>query len=648
MNNLIKIGVLTCALAFTSIQAQVQELWTKELKTTLKWHKVYASGDYLVCSYDGLKKVDVSTGNELWNLTEFIGIEENAIEELEGSSLLKITKNENIFILDPFSGKVKFDALKSGITEILRTKMLYQSNRLFIAGKNKNNEQVILMVDNEKGEVTWRMQEEFKGIISVVELSATEMLLVTVMHNFKINLVDGSVIWKNALSEDSKKLNKMSGAFGALVKDIAVAAAEQSDVKIQYYEHPTKDIFVIAAENAEQKTNPDGTPVTSYTNSYVAFKKSDGARIWNDRIEMRGKLGECTFFKNNFIVLPNDELKSKLNMFDLSTGEKKWGKKGRGTRVAGGVVNHFITGDNIMVVFQKNGKNRMVVLDIYNGKPKFKKPVKISGNIVFTRETSAGILYMTTNELNTLNINTGKLLHKNSFHTQPALTAVEGDEMFFLDINFSLVKKVNFKSSAVSQVSTEQLIIQGKENYNNLELRENGILLTSDQNITLLNKNGKVLFNNYFPAPKQSGLRKALLYAQAARAAYIGAQAHYVAGALNTAASETKNETGAAMLNEIGDAYSDLGSQASEFTKQSMATARERFKASAQGRDFMIVLAAEKKLGNFLYKVSKNSGEVLAKIALGKEKAPNYTVDDVTGQVFKETLKNGNIVSYKF
>ena len=54
---------------------------------------------------------------------------------------------------------------------------------------------------------------------------------------------------------------------------------------------------------------------------------------------MDGKIGQCTFNNENFIVMPNDDDNVKINLFDLKSGNGLWGKKGKGTKLKGGVIN---------------------------------------------------------------------------------------------------------------------------------------------------------------------------------------------------------------------------------------------------------------------------------------------------------------------
>ena len=100
-----------------------------------------------------------------------------------------------------------------------------------------------------------------------------------------------------------------------------------------------------------------------------------------------------------------------------------------------------------------------------------------------------------------------------------------------------------------------------------------------------------------------------------------------------------------AMVDAIGQAYGQLGDAATDFAKSSFRQANARFKATAQGRDFMIILSQRDKLIG-LVKVNKDTGEEEGSIDLGKEREPEYAVDDVMGKVFLRVGSN-TLVSYK-
>jgi hypothetical protein len=644
-----KKSILIALLVFTSVinaYSQVKEIWTKDIPGSFLWQKVFTSGNFLIANAEGLSKINAETGKTVWTLKQFSNIAVENVDELQGSSLISVKNNEVTYLIDPFTGEIKFDSRAVGILELNEKVVLYQSNSLFLAGKDAAKLPIILLVDINKGQVLWRMQEEFGGIISVNELSKTELLLVTIFNNYKINLSNGAVIWKNAISAESEKVANMGGALGGLVKDFATAAAEKSDIVVRYFENPTKTVFVLGVEKKENKPSPDGkTTVVVYKSSYHAYNMSDGKRFWNTAIEMDGKISQCAFYNDNFIIMPSDELTTKVNMFDLKTGTGKWGKKGKGTKVNGGVSGCFLANDKMMIVATKNGKNSLYLIDVNTGLPLFKKPTKIGGEILQTFQTSKGILYLTGNEINVIDPQTGLLAFEKSIYTNPSLCKEKEDKLYVYDKSQGKIIAIDLMTCAITNVSQSSVYADGKEEFTGIELRTDGFVLTSSQNIALISSTGATVYSKYFPAPKESGLMQALLYAQAARAAYVGVRAAQVSNAFNDAARQTNNASGQQVLGAFGNAYADYSKEATGFALQSIKQAQARFKASSQGRDFVIVLT-DTDHGNVLAVVNKLSGQVMGEVNLGREKSPKYTVDDVSGQIFMEN-KKGNIVSYK-
>ncbi len=648
MKNNIQKGLLITLLCLHSVLSsygQVKEIWTKEMPGGFLWQKVFSSGNFLVSNNEGLSKINAENGKTVWTHKLFKNIAIESVDELQGSSLISIKMDNIIYLIDPFTGETKFDSKNAGLFELSDEVFLYQSNGLFLAGKDLNQQPVLLLVDVNKGQVQWKMQEKFGSIISINELSKTELLLVTIFYNYKINTANGTVLWKNAISSESEKISNMTGAFGNLVKDVVNAAADQSDIVVRYFEHHSRNYFVLGVEKKENKTAPDGKATTTYKNSYHAYDMNNGKRLWNAAIEMNGKISQCAFYKDNFIVMPSDEMSTKVNMFDLKTGNGKWGEKGRGTKLNGGVSGHYLANDKMMIVSSKNGKNLLYLLDVNTGMPLFKKPTKIAGDISQTFQTAKGLLYLTTHEINAINPQTGALVFENSIYTQPSLCREKNDTLFVFDKSQGKIIAIDLTTCSLGSISKNAISPSGKEEFSALEIRENTFVLTSEQNIACVSFKGETVFSKYFAAPKESGLKQALLYAQAARAAYIGVRSYQAAGAYQSAAGHTENQTGQQVFSALGNAYADHGNQATGFALQSIQQAQARFKATTQGRDFVVILGDTEK-GNSLLMVSKITGEILGEVNLGREKKPKYTVDDVSGQIFMET-KKGGIVSHK-
>jgi len=644
----LKFSISSFVLFFISIStfAQVSEIWKKDLNGTVLWQQVNSYGNYIVCTNSELASYNPETGEKIWSSQQFANISNAQLQEMTGSPLLSINQGEAVSLIDPYTGNIKFNSSQAGISELKTKEVLYKANGILVAGKNMENQPLMLMVDIASGETRWQIEEKFGRIVTLNELSDQELLIVTLFNIYKVNSKTGDIIWKNATSKAAEQLESM-GAFGSLLQGVAENAVADEDIKVNFYMQPTKGIFVIAGESKDESQSSSGQTTVRYENNYSAFNISDGSMLWENPVEMIGQLGDFTFYKDEMIILPNNGNRTKINSFDANTAVGKWGKKGRGISIKGGIYQHVKTEQGILLISQSGDKNYLNFLDPAQGLITFEKPVRISGEVIKTVQSPKGILYITTLEINILNTSTGELLFDKSIKTRPGLSIQKENTLYVFDTKESIVKEIDIDAGTVKNISSIALRFEGKESPNSIELREKGIFISSEQNVAMIDYSGTVVFQKYYEAPREPGLKRALLYAQAARAAYIGANSYYAAGVLQSAAPDVAEEdaVSGAIVEGFGQAYEELGNAASDFAKQSFQQANARFKATAQGRDFIILLGTIDK-DNALYKINKDTGEAEGNINLGKEKDPKYAVDDVTGQVFKKTAEN-QITSYK-
>lgn len=614
--------------------AQISPSWSTDLGGKVSWHRVTASGSYLVASEAGLSAYDQASGKMLWTINDLGSVSEEQVTELGGSPLLMSRLNDNVSVIDPFSGAVLFNSRKQNITELVYQTFLPRSNSVVVAGRTSDETPVIVSFNAGTGSVNWRLTEKFGRIIAINEVNAKELIITTLFNVYKLNSVDGSVIWKNSTSRGDALADS---PLGVLVQGLAEEMSKDMEFNIRYYQSSAEDAFVLASEVVRTITLSDGKTQDSFSNTYQAFRMSTGKPIWGKEISMQGKLGDLAFFKGGVIALPDDGNKTIINYYPLAEGaEGQWGKKGKGTKIKGGVYRHVPVAGGLLLVSRSGSTTFLDVLDPATGEMRYDKPVKVDGQVARTMDTPKGVLYITSDEANIIDPATGVQVLGKSIPTNPSLTVIEGNALFVFDLKASQVKKVDLTSAAVSDFGPAKIKFEGKESATHLELRDGKVLVTSDQNLVLLGTDGGIVYQAHHQAPKESGVRKALLYAQAVRAAYIGANAYAASSALQSV--ETDDAVAGAMVEGVGMAYQEIGDQASDFMKQSVAQAQTRAKATAQGRDFNIVLGATGKT-NSLLKVNKETGKVDASINLGDDKDPKYAVDDVTSRVF---LLNGN------
>lgn len=237
--------------------------------------------------------------------------------------------------------------------------------------------------------------------------------------------------------------------------------------------------------------------------------------------------------------------------------------------------------------------------------------------------------------MNILDQNTGVLKWKRSIQTTPDLTAENEGKIYAYDFKSGIIKVVDMETEEVNDLSGVELAFQGKEVPRKLEVMADGVFLHSDQNVAKIGFDGTLKFIEYYPAPRDSGWKRALLYAEAIRASYIGAASYYVAGSMAYTEEGVRNEDPMAgeIVSQVGNAYGELGNEASSYAVAAFTQANARMKATKSGRDFMFIMSKKDK-DIVLLKVSKATGKAEGEILLGKDREPIYAVDDITGQVY--------------
>ncbi len=644
-----KASAIFLLLIFTTVFsfAQLEATWTKSLTGNLMWQQVTSYGNYIVCTSSGLSGYDPATGEQLWTRPEFQGIAYEQMEELSGSPLIIINQNNNVSIIDPFSGEVKFTTQDAGLKDLKTKRVLYRANGILIAGTSTEDAPIMLMVDMGTGDVRWKIEEQFGRIVTVNELSDAETLIVTLFNIYKLNSTSGEIIWKNATSAEAEKM--ANSGMGELFQNFAEKATEGMEFVVRFFPHPNNEVFIVAIEQRNESTTSSGTVMVTYKNIYTAFNIADGERLWEQPIEEDGMIGDLAFYNDGFIIFPNNQNgRSRINYYTMNDAAPQWGKKQNGIPFKGGIYKYMKTEKGYLVVSGKSDNSFLSFLDPEQGILTFEKPVKINGEVVSTIESPKGIVYVTTEEVNVLNITTGEIYMKKPIKSAPYLIEQKDNLLYIFDIKDGILKSLNVDNASVSELSKEELKFEGKEAPNKIEIRDAGIFISSDQNVAMFGFDGALVFQEYYPAPREPGLKRALLYAQAVRAAYIGGVSYMAAGVYQGAGSQMSGDdpVGGAIVSGVGMAYEEMGNAASDFAKQSFAAANARFKATAEGRDFMIILATEDKT-NYLMKVNKDNGQVEGKIDLGKEKDPKYAVDDVSGQVFIQDDAS-KVSSYQF
>jgi len=610
-----------------STNAQIAPKWEVNLENDIDWHSITNQGIILAGSAKSLYTIDPETGKTYAQLTELAGLTSTDIEELEGSLLLLAKSGGNFMIFDPLSGEIKFNAARDGIAEISFKHYLPAANAIFVAGKDNGGKEKVLVLSNDGGKVLWEKTEKLGRIIAVNETSSSEFILATLFHVYKFNTLTGVQLWKNSTSQAAEQANQLG--LGQALQGLAESMAANSSFDIRYLQDARSNVFTLAIETRNEATGSDGKPQVTYQSTFTAFHFTTGKYKWEEAPEYPGKISHVRLTPDGLLLGTDNggQSRTNLHLFD-GNGAGTWGKKGNGLSVRGSVIQSMPVDNGWLLISKSGNSNFIQVVEKESGEYVYKKPVKISGNVAISKSLPSGLLLVSEDEMNVLNLSTGEWLLSKSVSTNPSLVAIRDSEVYFFDTKLQQIGKLSTTDLGVSQLGTEKVKFEGREQPQRLELRDEGVLLFSEQNLTTIGYEGNKVYSIYYPAPRETGLKKALLIAQAARATYIAANAYAASGALQSSAAQTDG-AGGVIAQGLGEAYQNLGDQASDFAKQSMQRVLARHKATLENRDHLLLISAQGK-DNFLLRVHKSTGEIDAKISLGQDKNPSYNVDEAS------------------
>jgi hypothetical protein len=663
--------------AFFSSESQqkLPSAWSAKFKTPINWQRVHSLGYLLVGTQDGLYGVNPTDGKVIWENKQFPALSPANMEEVPGTEFVTIAyKNDNTStipmqaIMEVVSGKVLFDSQKESIGVLSRHVLPAAGKLLVIGMRPKNLIASLFMYDIATGQQVWANDDLFKtesagkGLLGKLqkmgdelsslqaltsepyELDKASLLLTHPNYVIRINSDNGQVTWKNKI-EPSK--------HG------------------QVYFSPYKKGVVYVGTDIESSTGSGFTsssggqsaPQKFYYNLYYAYDVNTGAPLWKQPARENDLLNQVIPHEKGLIICPRSSQKPTINLVNYETGETTWGKKGKGIKAEGSVVSYISTTQGILITtaFDNAWNNKaeeyfLNILDPSTGTLKYPKSVKLKGDLIKSELTPKGLLFTTTKEVNILDTNTGTLLWANSieagnpFNSDKVRPFPTGDngtgKLIVYSPKEQSVYEVDKQAGTSRKVTAAKIQFEGKEVPGSIDVVTDGVVMMSEQNIMKLGADGSSKFQKYYAAPREPALMRALLAAQAVRAAYIGAAAGAYSAAFAQGAQQSTDAGGKAIGQEFAKGFGELSQAGFAYSASAMKQFNARYKASQSMPNFMIMMTKQEKKGNQLVQISKANGEIVNSIDIKNDKEPEYDVDEIYNYVYYRTNPS-EIVCYK-
>ena len=565
------------------------------------------SGVLLITHGKGLAGIKPGEKELVFNFDDYGKVKEEEINIIPNTPYVMVGQlgfagiSAKQSVIDVVTGTRVFDTKANGWKAAQQPTLLMPQNKLIVSGQRTAKEkfaQAIGIYDMGTGkEEKLFMPKKYDAMVGAPAIINGGLIIPGGRGVYRIDLNTGDETW----TADLKGVD-------------FVKAAE--DGKSIY-------AFVNKGNNHEvNKINPDGT---------LAWKDGQKLKGKVSRFEITAKglaivSDVADSGKSGLAKLAASKAQSNISFLSASTGEDLWDKA---PKTKGYVQHFYVMDDGILFGMQEGGINKIS----FEGETLFKKPLKTGENIHTMALTKNGVIYITDEDANIIDLKTGESIwnkpikYKRAKAVTSTYDAVHkrylistGEEMIAIDEN-------NGDISTLASYEFEE-----KEDPTHLEVRDGGLLLSSDQNIMLLNFDGSKIFQEYYKSPGKSMFAKIALGALAVASVAMASASAYQAGANKNTIGQY-NDYGADM-DRKSKMFSEVGTVA--FNEMS-----KRFKASSATKDAQFILS---KLddGVGLVKISKDTGKPAKEIILN-DKKPEYEVDEWGGYLYYKA--NGSTIN---
>jgi hypothetical protein len=417
----------------------------------------------------------------------------------------------------------------------------------------------------------------------------------------------------------------------------------------------------------------------SFDDGLMAYHLADGQAMWPKPAKVDGRIRDIVQHPAGIVMLPeappqgeatgnlrivNGVVQTGINVARYDDGTTIAAKP---VRMHGNVIDAMIAGNSVVLAVDAESRTFVNVLDVASASLRLKKDAKIKGQLAYSELTPAGLLYVsrpdaTINaEVNIINLETGEPRFKDAIESGKPLSssengynaaryylnhAVEGRTLYVFANRDHRLHAIDRDAGTFRAVGNE-IKLQGSEDPTAMEIRPEGIVLTSPQNFVIVARDGQIKRQVYYPAPQLPGVLRALYAINAVRAGLYGAAASAYGDAFAQASRQSTDATAQRVNGQLAAAYTQGGKQLEGYSRQSAALATKRFKASLDLPGFVFMLTrAPDGHGNVLLQIDKATAQPRARVNLGKEMEPAYAVDDIADMLFLQTTP-GTLVGYR-
>ena len=595
----INLLLLCCLCFYAEISAQETPADLQiELNAKVNSMELSDAGIVILNTNDGLAGISHENSEPVFEFTTYGRLKEEDYYKVPNSPYMVISDGgfgglkQKKAVINYYTGQVIFESKGMNWGQVFTESVLLPENKLVISGYHKEGSKFekvtpkIAVYNLDTGEIDFSFFMSKPGKVTMGSFLVTgdakiweDKVLVPTSRGVYAKTFDGQTLWQND------------------VKDIT-------------------NIHVGKNAIYGFELRPNGNKTKIYK------MDANGNESWDKPVKVKGKISNFQITDKGLAVVSDKEggsstisfkkAESEIAFLDAQTGEDLWDKAPK----TKGYVQHFYEIDDgfLFGVFD-GGINKIT----YDGEGLYRKPLKTGENILTMAMSPQGLIYITTEDANIIDLDTGETVWKKRLKFKSSDNVVstydEKNGRYLI-----ATKKVMFAIDE-NTGEYEELIdykFEEKESPTDLEMRGSNIYLSSSQNMYLFDKNGNEIYHEYYKSPGKSTFGKIALGVLAVASTAMAAQQSYVAGANKNTIGQYNNY--GARAKNSADMFEGIGTVAfNEMAK--------RFRASVATKDSHILLTKTKN-GVGLLKLSKDTGDVDKELTTG-DKKPEYVIDEV-------------------
>jgi len=577
----------------------------------VKWMILHESGTLLASTGEALAGIRPNSSEVSFKFERLKRVKEEHLEFVPNTPYL-IVKPRGMFmhtvVIDVVKGKIVFDSKaenwKNGVTSrhFLGPEMMFVVN-----GTHK-----------EEG------QGQYTGGVGLYDLKTGK--LVKIFERKPSNPMTGvpDIMGDNIVIPGLKNVECYSISSGAVKW-----TAEVKNATSILTNEESKEVYAFRSKG-------DNTVV-------YKINADSGASLWPEGNKIKGVISIVEFTNKGLAIVTNilkggsklmSKLKgsgtSKVYLLDLNSGADLWDKSPK----TKGIINHFyIEDDGILFGVSDGGINKIA----FDGTPRWKRPLKTGPGIQIMATVTKGLLYISETDTDLIDMETGESVFGKAIkykRSAAVVSTIDTTRDRFLISCKDGVYEVDGNNGEYNLISSSTKF-EGKEDPTSIQVRDTGVLLTSSQNLEMLEFSGDSKWHVYHRAPGKSAFGAALMGAITAASFTMGAAHSARAGYMQGAGVPSYHSA----VQREQDAADSYGAIADASFQEMM----KRFKSSKATANSAFILTKVDG-GVALVKVDKDSGETINEIVI-EDKNPMYEVDDIEGFLYFKD-KSNNISAY--